>query len=142
MVTVNSKRVLMGAVAGGVVWIIWSALVDMGVLAGRYAIAQQQRSLLEAPRYGFFLPVYLLCLFVIAYILAWLYAGVRATYGPGPRTAAAVGAFVGFAVGFPGNFAAAAWAPIPRVIPFWWMVEMWVGAVLAALVAGWFYRDE
>jgi hypothetical protein len=48
---------------------------------------------------------------------------------------------VGFAAGFPTNFAMAVLAPFSRHFPLWWMLELWVGAILAALIAGWFYKD-
>jgi hypothetical protein len=43
-------------------------------------------------------------LFVLAYIIAWLYASARTTQGAGPKTAAQIGLLVGFAAGFPSNF--------------------------------------
>jgi hypothetical protein len=30
---------------------------------------------------------------------------------------------------------------VDRALPFGWMIEMWLGAILAALVAGWLYKD-
>jgi len=139
---VNSKRVLLGALAGGIVWIVWSGIVNAVILAGRYeAMMRQPGGLLKEPRYPFFLPVYFLALLLAAYVIAWLYAGIRRTYGPGPKTALALGILVGFAVAFPLNFSTAAWAPIPRIFPLWWMIELWLGAILASLVAGWLYRD-
>jgi hypothetical protein len=33
-------------------------------------------------------------------------------------------------------------APFARVLPLWWMLELWFGAILASLVAGWLYRDQ
>ena len=62
--------------------------------------------------------------------------------GPGPKTALKVGALVGFASGFPTNFGTATWAVIPRIFPLGWMLELWVGAILATLVAGRIYRDR
>jgi hypothetical protein len=59
----------------------------------------------------------------------------------GPKSAALIGPLVGFASGFPSNFAMAVWAPLSRHFPLWWMLELWVGAILAALVAGWLYQD-
>ena len=67
---------------------------------------------------------------------------VRSTLGPGPKTALKVGALVGFASGFPTNFGTATWAVIPRIFPLGWMLELWVGAILATLVAGRIYRDR
>ena len=141
MAAVNNRRVLWGALAGGVVWNIWSVIVNMVALRGRYEAAQQAGTFLKQPRYPFFVGQWIVLLFVLAYIVAWLYASVRATRGAGPKTAALVGLLVGFAAGFPTNFATAVWAPFSRHFPLWWMLERWIGAILAALVAGWFYGD-
>jgi len=141
MATVNCKRVWLGAAAGWVVWMIWSGITNFVVLMPRYAAAQEAGTMLKDPRYGFFLPAWFGTLFLLSLVIAWLYAGVRATRGAGPKTAACVGALVGFAAGFPINFSLAAWATFGRAIPLWWMLELWVGAILAALVAGWLYHD-
>ena len=141
MTLVNSKRVWLGSFAGWVVWTAWSLASNMLVLMPRYAAAQQAGMLLKQPRYPFFIAVWFITLFVLSMICAWLYAGVRATRGAGPKTALTVGLLVGFASGFPLAFCLAAWAPFSRVIPLWWMLELWVGAVLATLIAGWLYRD-
>jgi hypothetical protein len=39
MATVNTRRVILGAVAGGVVWSIWSTIVNLVILEPRYAAA-------------------------------------------------------------------------------------------------------
>lgn len=141
MAAVNTRRVLMGAVVGGLMWNAWSMLVNVVVLRSHYEAAQHAKQLAEQPHYPYFLPVWILTVFVLAYIMAWLYASVRATLGPGPGTALKVGVLVGFAMAFPLNFSSATWAMLPRILPLWWMIEMWVGAILATLVAGWLYRD-
>ena len=141
MAVLNTRRVWLGALGGWVIWLIWSVITNFAVLMPRYAAAQQAGTLLKDPRYPFFVPAWFVMLFVLAAICAWLYAGVRATRGPGPKTALCVGALVGFASGFPLAFCLAAWAPFGRAIPLWWMLELWVGAILATLVAGWLYRD-
>jgi hypothetical protein len=48
---------------------------------------------------------------------------------------------VGFIAGFPLNFAQAAWSPLERIFPLGWMLEMWLGAILATLVAGALYKE-
>ena len=48
---------------------------------------------------------------------------------------------VGFCAGVPLNFATAAWSAIPRMLPLGWMLDMWGGAILATLVAGFLYKD-
>ncbi len=139
MATVNTRRVWLGALLGGLVWNIWTVLIEAFVI-GRERYDASGYFLPDA-RYPYFIVVWALALFAGAFVLAWVYANVRATQGPGPRTAAKVGIGVGFAAGFPLNFANAAWLPMERVFPLWWTIELWGGAILAALVAGWIYRE-
>ena len=72
-------------------------------------------------------------------LFAW--GGGRFAQRFGYFTALKIGFLVGFAAGFPENFAQACWSPIERVFPLGWMLDMWVGSILAALVAGWLYKD-
>lgn len=141
MAAINQTRVWLGAVVACVVWTLWSMAVNVGLIGARYQEAQQAKLLLDPPRYPFFYGQWIVTLFILSVIIAWLYASVRSTQGPGPRTALLVGLFVGFAAGFPTNFATATWSPLPRFFPLMWMLELWVGAVLAALVAGWLYKE-
>ena len=141
MAIVNTRRVALGAVAGGVVWSIWSTIVNLLILEPRYAAAQNSKMMLEHARYPLFLVYWFVTIFLLAYVVAWLYSSVRATRGAGPGTALTVGLLVGFAAGFPMNLTTAAWAPISRYLPLWWMLDLWVGAILASLVAGWIYKD-
>ncbi len=142
MAAVNRKRVWLGALAGGVVWSAWSTVVHMCLLVPRYEAARRAGQFLTEPRFPFFVGLWFLTIFVLAGIVACLYASVRSTWGPGPKSALKVGVMVGFAAGFPGNFATAAWSTIGRGFPFYWALDMGVGAVAAALVAGWLYRDQ
>ncbi|HVO81668.1 MAG TPA: hypothetical protein VMT28_13115 [Terriglobales bacterium] len=139
---VNRGRVFLGGLVGGVVWNIWS-IADQFLIVGmgRYQAAQSAGQFLKEPRYPAFQVQWIVLLFVLAIILAHLYAWVRQTLGPGPGTALKVGFLVGFASGFPTNFGTATWAPIDRMFPLGWMLEMWVGAILATLVAGWLYKE-
>lgn len=141
MAAVNTRRVWLGALAGWVVWAIWSSVINLVVLVPRYAAAQKAGTMLVQPRYPFFVVGWFVVLFVLALAAAWLYAGARATRGAGPATALKVGAGLGFASGFPIAFSLAAWAPFSRAISLGWMLDLWVGAILATLVAGWVYRD-
>lgn len=141
MAMVNTKRVWLGALAGWLVWAVWSGITNFAILMGEYAAAQEAGTLLKEPRYGFFMPAWFLMLFLLSLGVSWLYASARATRGAGPKTAITIGLLVGFAAGFPINFSIACWGTFGRLIPLWWMLELWVGAVLAAFVAGWLYRD-
>ncbi len=142
MAAVNTRRIALGTVAGGVVWFIWSMVINSVILASKYKAVQDAGLLLKQPRYSFFMGYWIITLFLLAYIIAWLYASVRATRGAGPGTALTIGLLVGFAAGFPSNLAAATWSPVGRLLPLWWMLDLWVGALLASLVAGWLYRDQ
>lgn len=140
MAAINKRRVLLGALAGGVVWTIWSMLVNMLFLAERYEGAQEAGLLLKEPRYHFLFD-WIVTLFILSYIVSLLYASVRGVWGAGPGTALLVGVMVGFAAGFPSNLATASWSPLDRILPFWWMIDSWAGAALASVVAGFFYKD-
>ncbi len=140
--SVNRGRVLLGGFVGGVVWVVWSFVAGFLIIGmPRYQAAQNAGLFLKEGRYRAFQMQWIVLLFVLAIILAHLYAWVRQTLGPGPKTALKVGFLVGFASGFPGNFGQATWSPIDRMFPLGWMLEMWVGSILATLVAGWLYKD-
>jgi hypothetical protein len=141
MAPVNTKRVVLGTIAAGAVWTIWSIVVNTVILGSRYSAAQATGQLLPQPRYPLFLAYWIVTLFLLSYILTWIYVSVRTTLGPGPLTALRVGFLAGFVAGFPVNLSLAAWAPFGRIFPLGWMLDLWVGAMLAALVGGWLYKD-
>jgi hypothetical protein len=85
--------------------------------------------------------LWIVLLFILSIAVAHLYAWARRGLGAGPGTALKVGFLAGFFAGFPGNFAQATWSAVDRALPFGWMIEMWLGAILAALVAGWLYKE-
>jgi hypothetical protein len=138
----NRGRIWLGGLAGGVVWLVWSFLVGRYVTTdARYLAAQNAGLFLKTPRYPFFVVQWILLLFILAIAVAHLYAWARGGLGAGPGTALKIGFLAGFFAGFPGNFAQETWFAGDRVLPFGWMIEMWIGAILAALVAGWLYKD-
>lgn len=141
MAEVNKKRVVLGVVVGGLVWNIWSVLVNALILASHYVSAQSSGQLLNAPRYSLFLVYWSIGLFLITYILTWIYLSLRVTLGPGPKTALRVGFLAGFAIAFPMNLSMAAWAPFERIFPMGWMLDLWIGAMLATLVSAALYKE-
>jgi hypothetical protein len=136
----NKARIWLGGIAGGVAWNAWSTIIGMKQ-APFYDAMQKQGLFLKEARYPFFIGQWIVLVFVMSILLAHLYAWCRATIGPGLRTALKIGMLVGFCAGVPGNFAQAAWSPVPRVMPLGWMLDLWGGAILATLVAGWLYKD-
>ncbi len=141
MATVRVRRVALGTLAGGVVWGIWSTIVSLVILRSKYEFAQAHQLMLPQPRYPLFVLYWFVMLFVVTYVLTWVYVSVRATLGPGPKTALRVGLLMGFVIGFPLSLTMAAWAPFSRDITLWWMLDLWWGAVMATLVSAWLYKE-
>ena len=148
MAAINSRRVWLGTLVGGIVFFVWSMAVEFGlsaVLVGkaRMDIAVANGWFLTAPRLPIpvFFVVWVVSLFLIAFALSWLYAGLRASRGAGPATAAKLGLAVGFAAGFPLEFAHALFQPLSARYAIMWMIEMGLGCVITALVVGWTYKD-
>jgi hypothetical protein len=136
------RRVGLGVLAGGVVWGIWSSIVNFAFLMPRYAFGQEHHELLSKPRYPLFLAYWFIALFILTYILTWVYASARTTFGPGPVTALRVGLLIGFSTTFPLGLSIAAWAPFGRSITAGWMLDLWVGSILATLVSAWLYKES
>jgi hypothetical protein len=140
--SLNRGRIWLGGLVGGVVWNLWSFVVNRFVITdARYAAAQNAGLFLKTPRYPFFVVQWIVLLFILAIAVAHLYAWARQGLGPGPGSALRVGFLAGFLAGFPENFGQATWSAGSRALPFGWMIEMWFGAILAALVAGALYKD-
>ncbi len=135
-----TTRVWLGGIAGGVVWNAWGFLLQMR-LGPFYEAVQRKGLFLKQSRYPFFAAQWILLIIVMSILIAHLYAWARATAGAGPKTALKIGMIVGFCAGVPNNFAQAAWSPVPRMLPLGWMLEMWVGAILAGVVAGFLYKE-
>jgi hypothetical protein len=142
MVTIGLRRVALGTLAGGVVWGVWSTIVNLVILRRSYEFAQAHQTMLAQPRYPFFVVYWFVTLFLLTYILTWVYASARATLGPGPITALRVGLLVGFVMSFPLSLSMAAWATFSRYITLGWMLDLWVGAILATLVSAWLYKES
>lgn len=141
MAAVNKKRVWLGTLVGGVVWIAWSSFMNLVILKPQYVAALNQNQILPQPRYPFFIGYWFITLFVLTYILLWIYVSVRLTLGPGPLTAFRIGFLFGFAAAFPMSLTIATWATFSRVIALGWACDLWVGAILATLAGAWLYRD-
>ena len=137
---VNRGRIWLGGLAGGVVWTAWSFFIGTRLMP-HYQAAINAGIFLKTPRYALFPVLWVAMVFVLSILLAHLYVWLRPTLGPGPITAFKVGALVGFFAGFPGNFGQAAFTTASRYLPLGWMLDLWGGAILASVVAGWLYKE-
>jgi hypothetical protein len=140
MTGINWKKVWLAAIVGGVVWTIWSWIVGQIILGEAYSSAMQAGQFLTRPRYPYFAEQWTLILFLLSLTICWFWAGIRDTYGSGVGAALKLGVLMGFAAGFPENFATATWSPVDRVFPLWWLLDMLIGSILVALIARWVYR--
>jgi hypothetical protein len=139
--SINRGRVFLGGLAGSVVWILWHWIVRHLIVGlARYQAAQDSGFVLPSARYPFFREQWFVITFVMALILAYLYAAARQTLGAKPTTALRIGILVGFLAAFPLNFQQATWAPIDRMVPLGSVLDMWGGCILATLVAAWLYK--
>ncbi len=138
----NTKRIVLGGILGGLCWNIWSTAINMAVLGKYYQAEQAAGHFLAQPRYGFFLGGWIVLLFLLSIGLAWIYAAARDTLGPGPGSAFKIGLVAGLICSLPGNFAQASWSAVTRWLPLGWMIDALIGIILATLVAGWFYREN
>lgn len=77
---VNSRRVLLGALAGGVLWNAWSVCIYLVVLGKRYAAAQQAGFFLKQPRYPLFAVYWIVLLFVLSYLRRRLALRIRSCH--------------------------------------------------------------
>ena len=142
MAAIRTRRVILGTLAGGVVWIIWSSAISFLVLMPRYADAQKAGWLLVEPRYRLFVLYWFVTLFLLTYILTWVYVSARTTLGPGPLTAVRVGLLMGFVMSFPLSLSMATWATFSRYIVLGWMLDLWVGSILATVVSAWLFKES
>ena len=115
--------------------------VNAVILSSHYSAAYEKGQLIRGGRYPLFLVYWFVMLFLITYVLTWIYLSLRQPLGPGPKTALRVGFLAGFAIAFPINLTVATWVPISRFFPLWWMLDLWVGAMLATFVSAWLYKD-
>ena len=93
---------------------------------------------LKTPRYPFFADQWIALLFILDRTSVRLGA---TGFGSGAGTALKFGFLAGFLAGIPDNCVQPTWFAGSRALPFGWMVEMWLGAIPAALVAGFLYKE-
>jgi hypothetical protein len=139
MAGINYRRVILGGLAAGLLLNVTESFLNLVVLAKANEAALRALNLppLGAGAIGFYVGWG----FVQGLATAWLYAALRPRVGAGPRTAIAAGLVVwllAYAAPQLGN-AVSGLAPWPLTLTYlaWVLVE----APVAALLAGWIYRE-
>jgi hypothetical protein len=139
MKKINMGRVLLGGLIAGVVLNIGEYLLN-GVLLAK-SMEDDFRTL-GLPQPGpDFLAKAVVATFILGIVIVWLYAAIRAQFGPGVKTAIYAGLFAWFFICVYSNviqngvgFVSTRVALIGAV---WGLVEYAVGAVAGA----WLYKD-
>jgi hypothetical protein len=137
----NTRRIVLGGIAGGVALFVYEALLHNLVLGARYELLQGAGILKKEPRVPFYMGAMALVDLAVGIGLAWLYAATRSRLGPGPSTAVRVGLLAGLLSGVPSFLANFAWAEVGGFVSLGWSLDPIVGFTLATLVAGWLYRE-
>jgi hypothetical protein len=133
----------MGGLLAAVIIAIAQTLLYGVVLADAMAAARAEKAVPEASWGG---TLYLVTTIVPALLIAWVYAAIRPRFGPGPATALRAGALIWVATWLMYFI----WlAPSGRGLLFLKprqtalaMSGDLAGILLAALAAGWVYREQ
>ena len=91
---INTTRVILGGIVAGLVINISQFVLNMVVLAGDTAASMARMNL--PPIGGSAIATFIALGFVGGIAMVWVYAAMRARFGPGPKTAALAGAIVWF----------------------------------------------
>ena len=136
---INSRRVLLGGLAVGLVLNVTESFLNLVLLAKANDAAM--KALNVPPISGAAIGFYVAWGFLQGLVTVWLYAAMRPRLGPGPRTALVAGLvvwFLAYAIPQAGN-AMTHLAPWPLTLTYlaWTLVE----APLVAQLGGWLYRE-
>lgn len=141
MAGINLKRLLVSGLAAGVlIWLVEGAgavFLYMEILEARLAELG-----LSMEMSGFHMAVTVLVSALVGYALMFFYVGVRPRFGPGPRTAILVAVVFwlgGYVVSLLGYFLAGIY---PTHLLVQWGAVGLFEMVAAALLGGWFYRED
>lgn len=139
----NAKRIFLGGVVAALIIAAVETLLFGFILAEPMARATAEKGLTEA---SWKASLELGTTLVPGLILAWLYAAIRPRFGPGPRTALKAGAMLWIATWLmfylwlaPTGRGLLFMKPLQTAIA---MLGELAGVLLAALAAGWIYRED
>ena len=135
----NTGRIVVGGLLAGVVLDISETILNIGVVGEQW---QQVMGHYGLEQSSVVMVWYYLWGFLTGIATVWLYAGLRTRFGAGPKTAVLAGLMVWFLQYFLGFFGYGLSGMFPMnlvlVSLVWGLAEM----ILAALVGGWYYREE
>lgn len=140
MARINTGSVIVGGLVAGLVINVIEFVMNMWVLADMSRSLMERMGLPPEPSAG---PIvgFVILGFIMGFLVAWTYAAIRATYGPGPKTAFCAGFAVWVAAGvipiLSYHFMGLYGAHYAAIGLAYTLVEL----VIAGLVAGKLYKD-
>jgi len=136
----NVKRLVSGAIAGGL-WIFAVEFVThVKILGERYASLTEMGHYLKDPRIPF-MPIHAATCLIVALCLAIAYASSRDTLKPGPCTAMKVGGLIAV-IASATYVAMFAWSAVGKFIPVVYTAAMFAECIGATLIAGAIYKPK
>ncbi len=134
----NRNRVIVAGLAAGVVWTAIDFAIHGGILAQTYEALVASGAINAPP--GWFLPLVVLANLWVGFTLAFIYASVRSTLGPGPGTALRIG-FCVFIFYIPVLITQVAFYKLGTTVHLWSVIGGLAQTLGATLVAGWLYKE-
>lgn len=139
MNAINTKRVILGGLAAGLVINVSETLLNVPVLGAEMEASLAKLNL--PPVGGSAIALFVGLSFVLGIVLVWLYAAIRPRFGPGPKTAVIAGLVVWFLAYFYASLGMGAMGFFPTrlltISVMWGLVEL----LLAATVGAWLYKE-
>jgi hypothetical protein len=136
---INTMRVVLAGIVAGLVINVSQFVLNMVVLAGDMATSLARMNL--PPFGGSAIPIFIALGFLGGIAMVWIYAAMRARFGPGPRTAVLAGVIVWFFAYFYSGAAMYAIGVYPPRIMAISMVWGLFESIVAALAGGAMYSE-
>ena len=140
MASINTGKVVVGAIAAGVVINIVESIMNLFVLSG--TMEELLASMNLPAMGGAAIGGYIVLAFVLGFLTVWTYAAIRPRYGPGPGTALRAGLAVWAAFYMLGAFSNHLMGMGTLHLYLITMAYTLPMMLAAAYVGGMFYKEE
>jgi hypothetical protein len=139
MAKINLARVILGGLLAGLIINIFEYVLNRVVFAPQWA---DYEKMLGRQMHSWAIPFFILSAFVAGIGVIWLYAVARLRFGPGPKTAALIGAaYWFFAYAIPAANETAA-SIVPGRLTMTITFILLVGVVLGSACGAWAYKEQ
>ena len=140
MASINAGKVVLGAIAAGLVINVVESAMNLFVIAG--PMEELLASLGLPPMGGAAMGGFAVLAFTLGFLLTWTYAAIRPRYGAGPATALKAGLAVWAAFYFLGTGADVLMGMVPLQLFLITLAYTLPMMLAAAYVGGMVYKEE